>query len=232
MPVPDANETDVLHLTLRRPDAHGRVTVVHRWWRYRRPRPSIAMALQTRVVAVFGPAYERACLALLRLMGGGEAEQEAESEVAGMGGDDALALETFRRASTGRTLVDPGEDIVVAGARLRAVLGYAMRQSGGKVDTGALLGEYSEGLPAGEVRWLKSGLLHRVLYDSMLEFGGGNDKAFSETAAHGDHAVESLVSSLCAGPTKFVEALDDVVTGAEELRLVGAAATLHLLRPF
>lgn len=221
---------DELHLTLRR--RGGREE--HRWWRLVRPPPSRAFALQTLVVRAFGPAYDRVAGALLATMedtrpsadGVGEASARRAAET--RGADEALALDTFRRATTGHAMFDPGEDLTQAGARLRAVASMVLRATGGTFDAAALAGEYAGDGPAGEYEWRRVGLAHRILYDSDLEFGGGDPHRFTDPCP----ANEPLEDAKQKSPTHFVEALDRILVSAEELRLLAVWAGLHLLRPF
>lgn len=234
MASPGPEPRDELHLTLRR--RGGREE--HRWWRLVRPPPSRAFALQTLVVRAFGSAYDRVAGALLATMedtrpdedggiaGVGDAATRRAAEV--RGADEALALETFRRATTGHALFLPGEDVASAGARLRAVASMVLRATGGTFDAVAVAGEYAGDGPVGEYEWRRVGLAHRLLYDSDLEFGGGDPKKFTDPCP----ANEPLEDAKQRSPTHFVEALDRVLVSAEELRLLAVWAGLHLIRPF
>lgn len=246
-----AETPDLLHLSIRR---SARV-IEHRHWRITRPPPSLALALQANVARAFGPAYDRIATAVLRMMEGEAAREDAAAEARATGGE-SLALDTFRRAATGAALCDPGEPLERAAARLRACVSYAVGAAGGRMDAASVAGEFADSgagggsygggmgdgasdgggggddpTPAGEVAWLRAGLVHVVLYHSRLEWGGAGPQ-FDEDVAARDKAAEALTSSLSQGPVAFARALDGVLASAEELRLLFAWAVLHLLRPF
>lgn len=226
---------DFLHLAIRRP---GSPRVEHRHWRIVRPPPSLALALQAQVVRAFGPAYDRVATVLLRALDPQGADALA-AEAAGAGpGGEALALDTFRRAATGLALFEAGESLERAAGRLRACATFAAAAAGTRLDAAAVAGELAdeqaadgEPVAAGAVEWRRVGLVHRVLYHSQLEWGGSGAK-FGDGADARVTEVEALQSSLSQGPVAFAAALDDLVVSADELRLLGAWAVLHLLRPF
>ena len=247
-----AETPDLLHLSIRR----SAKVVEHRHWRITRPPPSLALALQANVARAFGPAYDRIATAVLRMMEGEAAREDAAAEARATGGE-SLALDTFRRAATGAALCDPGEPLERAAARLRACVSYAVGAAGGRMDAASVAGEFADAgangggggevggagdggggdrgddgpTPAGEASWLRAGLVHVVLYHSRLEWGGAGPR-FDEDVAARDKAAEALTSSLSQGPVAFARALDGVLASAEELRLLFAWAVLHLLRPF
>ena len=83
-------------------------------------------------------------------------------------------------------------------------------------------------------RWPGPSLLHRLLLDSRLSYGGSGEKWRTPSGVAGeDHPGAALADAVNRGNVGgFINAMDDLVTGPDELTLLVAWALLHLWRPF
>ena len=199
------------------------------------PRPSIAFALQGRIAAALGPAMDAAMQLAFVADDEGSLARMADTEALGEG----LALQTFRNARSGRMLVtDGGQRLDEAGLRLWAVLMFVSQRSGVRLDAALLLGEHERvaGKEGTTTRWTRTSLLHRLLMDSSLAFGGegpapksGSWLAPTEPDSPGKRLAQA---SAGADVGAFVNALDDVLVSADELALLSAWAVYTLWRPF
>lgn len=203
-----------------------------RWWRIEQPPPSIALTLRGRIGAALGPAADQALLLMFRGLdpqGAEDVEQDEQSV------GDALALATFRRARSGRSVVVDDEPADVTAGRLLAVAAFIGRRTGAGVDSVLLLGEHErreKGQPG--YKWPRPALLYRLLMDSKLCFGGWAERARWPSGTPDDEAPGAALmqAQLRGSVGEFIEALDKVVAGPDELLLLVSWALLHLWRPF
>jgi hypothetical protein len=207
--------------------------VESRWWSISQPRPSIALTLRARIGAALGPAADAAMRSMYAVLDPG-AEDDLEQDAATLG--DAAALQTFRRARTGHCIVDiaEGETMDLAAGRLLAVAAYVARASGQKLDAALLLGEHDRVADNLDYKWTKPSLLHRLLLDSGLKFGGSAKVARYPSGRPGDTAPGAgLFAAYNTGSiTGFIREIDALVSGPDELLLLTVWALLHLWRPF
>ncbi len=207
----------------------------HRWWRITQPVPSVAFSLRGRIGAAMGPLVDVAVREFVRVVDP-DGEADVASDAASVG--EARALQVFRRARSGRSVVNgdlPGHD--VAGDLLATAV-YIARATGGRIDGPALLGVHErntarDGSSLG-FKWPGPSLLHRLLLDSRLTCGGSAKVARWPSGMAGeDHPGADLWTAVNEGSVGgFVHALDRLVTGPDELTLLYTWALLHLWRPF
>ena len=211
----------------------GPETIEGRWWAIVQPRPSIALALRARIGAAIGPAADAALRSLYAVIDP-DAEDDIASDTATVG--EAAALQVFRRARSGKCLVDlgAGETMDIAAGRLLAIASFIARSSGARLDAALLLGEHERVADNLDYRWAKPSLLHRLLLDSGLRFGGTAKKPRYASGMSGDEAPgAALFSAYNTGSiTAFVKEIDALVSGPDELLLLTVWALLHLWRPF
>lgn len=233
--------SDVCTLVLPAPSGHpgaDEAGNLRRWWYIEQPRPSVAFALQAKVFAAAGGALDFFLAAFSAHPD--DAEDFAADKVT-VG--EALALETLRRARSGKALWD-AESMVPCATRLWAVLHAAMKRQGSqRLDALLLVGdaERVQGGTPDDYRWTRPSLLHRLLLDCRIRYDGCGPKpkdALPAVLPPGSQDPEVLQrvalrdAVAVGGIGKFVEALDDIVVSADELALLSAWAVLHLLRPF
>lgn len=212
-----------------------------RWWSVRQPSPLVAFSLQARVAAALGPGADLVVRALLAVDREGEEAVAADRVTVG----EARALEAFRRARSGRCVVDQGEPAEEAAGRLWAVVALSVARCGQRMDAALLAGEAERqppqpgpgGEPAGGgVRWTRPSLLHRLLLDSELRFGGeGAQPRRGSWLVEGepDSPGRRLAVAVAGGnAAAFSAALDGVLVSADEVALLSALAVLTLWRPF
>jgi len=219
--------------------------VERRWWSIVQPPPSVAFSLRGRIGAAMGPMVDVAMRQFLMVVDP-QAEEDLAADAAAMG--DAVALRTFRRVRAGQDIVtaaalveDKHKPHVTAGdvaGVLLHVASYIARASGGRIDGPILLGVHerntaNDGDSLG-FKWPGPSLLHRLLLDSRLKYLGCAEKPRAPSGHAGeDHPGGALFAAVNRGSVGgFVAALDEVVTGPDELTLLYVWALLHLWRPF
>jgi hypothetical protein len=217
--------------------------VERRWWRIVQPPPSVAFSLRGRIGAALGPLVDVAMREFSRAVDP-QAEEDLESDVQTMG--DAMALRAFRNARCGRpiasaaALVGQGVEAKagdVAGV-LTVVATFVARHTGSRIDAPVLLGVHERNTAndpdALGFKWPGPSLLHRLLLDSRLQFGGSGEKWRTPSGIAGEnHPGAALADAVNRGSVGgFVAALDDLVAGPDELTLLYTWALLHLWRPF
>lgn len=217
--------------------------VERRWWRIVQPPPSVAFSLRGRIGAALGPVVDIAMREFSRVVDP-QAEEDLEADVQMLG--DAGALRAFRNARSGHSvtsaaaLVGPGVQAKagdVAGVLL-TVATFLGRHTGARIDAPTLLGVHERNTAndadALGFKWPGPSLLHRLLLDSRLQFGGTADKWRTPSGVAGEnHPGAALADAVNRGSVGgFVSALDDLVAGPDELTLLYAWALLHLWRPF
>lgn len=209
----------------------GADDVRRRWWRIRQPPPSVAFTLRGRIGACLGDATDWAVRNFL-LVADPQGEADLEADVATVG--EALALKTFARARAGRAVVDDGEAVEMASLRLSAVASAVAGRAGVDLNAALLLGEHEREKDNMAFRWAKPSLLHRLLLDSSLTYGGDGPRPMYPGGRPGEtHPGAGLWSAMNGGSVgEFVRHLDTVVSGPDELTLLCAWAVLHLWRPF
>ena len=202
-----------------------------RWWSIVQPPPSVAFSLRGRIGAALGTAADVAMRLMLR---GIDEQAEADLEADGQTVGEAAAVRAFQRARSGRSIVDLGEDASAAAGRLMGVSSWAARVAGVSLDSALLLGEHERTGEALGFKWRKPSLLHRLLLDSRLKYGGDAPKARWVTGRTGEeHDGAPLWAAVNSGGVgEFVTALDRVVASPDELTMLAAWALLHLWRPF
>lgn len=204
-----------------------------RWWSISQPRPSIALTLRARIGAALGPAADAAMRSMYAILDP-TAEDDLEQDAATVG--DAAALQTFRRARSGHCIVDlaEGETMDLAAGRLIAVAAWVARASGQRLDAALLLGEHDRVADNLDYKWTRPSLLHRLLLDSGLKFGGSAKAPYYPSGRPGDKSPGApLFSAYNTGSiTGFVKEIDELVSGPDELLLLTVWALLHLWRPF
>lgn len=222
---------DEVCLTMR--VGQGAEDVEPRWWSISQPRPSIALTLRARIGAALGPASDAAMRAMYRVLDP-DAEEDLEHDAATIG--DAAALQTFRRARSGHCIVDlaEGETMDIAAGRLIAVAAYIARVSGQRLDAALLLGEHDRVADNLDYKWTRPSLLHRLLLDSGLRFGGSAKRPNYPSGRPGDSSPGAgLFAAYNTGSiTAFIREVDELVSGPDELLLLTTWALLHLWRPF
>jgi len=221
----------------------GHGTVERRWWRIVQPPPSVAFSLRGRIGAALGPVVDIAMREFSRAVDP-QAEEDLEADVQTVG--DAAALRAFRNARAGKSvtsaaaLVGPGVQAKagdVAGVLL-TVATFIGRHTGARIDAPTLLGVHERNTANDAdslgFKWPGPSLLHRLLLDSRLTFGGTAEKWRTPSGVVGDdHPGLALADAVNRGSVGgFVAALDDLVAGPDELTLLYAWALLHLWRPF
>lgn len=220
---------------VRLPVQVGPDEVVDRWWRITQPPPSVAFSLRGRIGAAMGPLVDVAVREFARAVDP-QGEDDLAVDTASVG--EARALQAFRRARSGRSVVNgdlPGHD--VAGDLLGSAV-FIAQHTGTRLDGPALLGvhERNTGRDAASMafRWPGPSLLHRLLLDSRLTYGGQAVQRRYPSGMEGEpHDGANLWRAVNEGSVGgFVAALDDLVTGPDELTLLYAWALLHLWRPF
>lgn len=214
-----------------------------RWWSIVQPPPSVAFSLRSRIGAAMGPMVDVGMRQFLMVVDP-QAEDDLIADAAAMG--DAVALQTFRRVRAGQGIVTAAALVEgdrglhagdVAGVLLH-VATYVARASGGRIDGPLLLGVHERNTPeAGDAfgfRWPGPSLLHRLLLDSRLKYLGCAERPRAPSGIAGeDHPGGPLFAAVNRGSVGgFIAALDDVVTGPDELTLLYVWALLHLWRPF
>jgi len=214
-----------------------------RWWRIVQPPPSVAFSLRGRIGAAMGPLVDVAMREFSRAVDPqAEADLEADAQTLG----DAAALRAFRNARCGRSvtsaeaLVAPGVTASAADVAgvLTVVATFVARHTGSQIDAPVLLGVHERNTAndpdALGFRWPGPSLLHRLLLDSRLQHGGTAERWRTASGNAGeDHPGAALQEAVNRGSVGgFVAALDDLVTGPDELTLLYTWALLHLWRPF
>lgn len=204
-----------------------------RWWSIVQPPPSVALGLRGRIGAALGSAADMAIGLMLRgIDEEGEADRQADVVTVG----EAAALRACRRARSGQSIVDLGGTAGAgeAAVQLCRVASWAAGAAGIRLDSALLLGEHERTAEAMGYRWARPALLHRLLLDSSLRYGGDGPTARWPTGrATDEHDGAGLWDALNRGSIgEFVRALDDVVTGPDELTMLTTWALLHLWRPF
>jgi hypothetical protein len=223
------------------PPAYG-AEPERRWWSLRQPPPSVALSLQGRVAAALGPSADLVVAGLLAADRDAEESLRADRQTSG----EAAALAAFRRARSGRCVVDPGEPAEAATDRLWAVVALSVARCGQRMDARLLLGEAERAAPRvgtgaepvdGGYRWTQPGLLHRLLLDCHLRWGGAGEAprrgswlAPEVPADSPERALAEATAS--ASLERFRTALDRVLVSADEVALLSALAVLTLFRPF
>lgn len=215
----------------------------NRWWTIRQPVPSVAFSLQGRLFAALGPGIVETINRLLATSetlvdplvdsgGNGTRLQDAESTRLTLG--DAEALKVLRRARTGRCLVDEGENVALAGSRLRTILGFLTPRTGANFQAPLLLGEARRVKDNMEHTWEKPALVHQLLLASELTYGGNGDGHWQPSGLEGDESPGcALWHALNHGSVNgFIRSLDEILSGPEELMLLSIWAGIHLFRPF
>ena len=220
---------EVLRLEVR--VGQGADDTRRRWWRIRQPPPSVAFTLRGRISSCLGGTMDWAVRNFLAVT---DPQAEADLVADGMTVGEALALRTFYRARTGRAVVDAGEDVSEAAARLLAVASAVSAHAGVDLNAALLLGEHERERDNMAFRWAKPSLLHRLLLDSSLTYGGDGERPRYPSGRPGEqHAGAGLWKAVEGGSVgEFVRCLDQVVAGPDELTLLCAWALLHLWRPF
>ena len=217
--------------------------VENRWWRITQPVPSVAFALRGRIGAAIGDTVDVAMREFSRAVDP-DAEAALEADVQTVG--DAAALRAFRNARAGRSIVSaaalvaPGRTATAADVAgvLLTVATFVARHTGGRLDAVGLLGVHERNTANDAdslgFRWPGPSLLHRLLLDSRLSYGGSGEKWRTPSGVAGeDHPGAALADAVNRGNVGgFIGALDDLVTGPDELTLLVAWALLHLWRPF
>lgn len=206
-------------------------TVEKRWWRIVQPVPSVAFSLRGRIGSALGTAVDAAMRSLYAVTDP-DGEEDIAATTATLG--EAAALQAFRRARSGRSIAEPGERADVSAGRLLAVAGFVARSSGITLDAALLLGEHERHSNAFGYKWAKPSLLHRLLLDSGLTFGGSAPRARYPSGRDGeDHPGAGLWRAYNTGSVgDFVREIDGLVSGPDELTLLVAWCLLHLWRPF
>lgn len=211
-------------------------TVDHRWWEIRQPSPSIAFALLGKFQAALGPRMGESILKLLQASSVEEgAPSEAEDfALTSQALGETVALQAWRSARSGHTLVREGESLGVAGERLRILLSWITRSTGVDLLAMELYGDFERLKDHKEHRWTKASLLHRLLFASELTFLGDGPKAVAPSGAEkSDHLGDPLFCAVQSGSiTQFVQCLDQLLISHEELALLCTWALIHLVRPF
>lgn len=210
--------------------------VLDRWWRITQPPPSVAFSLRGRIGAAMGSLVDVAVREFARAVDP-QGELDLESDVASVG--EARALQAFRRARSGRSVTNGDLPADVVAGDLLACAIYVAQKTGVHLDGPALLGvhERNTGRDAASMgfRWPGPSLLHRLLLDSRLTYGGSYEKAarWPSGMEGEDHDGAPLWKAVNEGSVgSFVNALDNLVTGPDELTLLYVWALLHLWRPF
>jgi len=208
--------------------------VERRWWKIEQPRPSIALALRARIGSALGPATDDAVMRSLYAVIDPDAEDDVAADTATVG--EAAALQVFRRARSGKSLVAlaEGETMDIAAGRLLAIASFVARAAGQRLDAALLLGEHERVADNLEYRWAKPSLLHRLLLDSGLRFGGSAKAPRYPSGRPGDDSPGAALFAAWNGGsvTTFVREVDVLVSGPDELLLLTVWALLHLWRPF
>ena len=221
--------------TVRIPVQVSREVVERRWWRVVQPPPSVSFSLRGRIGAAFGPLVDVAMREFSRVTDP-DAEEALAADVATLG--ETAALRAFRRARSGEAIADGGRPADEVATTLLAVATYVARATGGRIDGPLLLGTHerctADDPDALGFRWPGPSLLHRLLLDSHLTYGGSGEKFRAPSGRAGEeHPGARLFDAVNRGSVGgFVGALDDLVTGPDELTLLVAWALLHLWRPF
>lgn len=225
------------------------------WW-IQQPPPSVAMALQARVAAACGDAATHVLASFFA-----DEEQGADFEANKRTMGEALALQTLRRARSGKALFNL-EDGIACTERLWAVVRYAQVKSGGGLDALTLIGMPERVPRSAAFRWTSPSLLHALLLASSLRYDGEVPEGEGPLPALADGPVQApapagaspesraayavawrrysedvkrakLRDAVSEGSVSaFVAALDEVVCCPDELLLLSAWAVLHLWRPF
>jgi hypothetical protein len=220
----------------------GAEDIESRWWSISQPRPSISLTLRARIGAALGPAADSAMRSMYAVLDPGT-EDDLEQDAATLG--DAAALQVFRRARSGHGIasIADGETpdgitikapMDLAAGRLLAVASFVARASGQKLDAALLLGEHDRVADNLDYKWTRPSLLHRLLLDSGLKFGGNAKVARYPSGRPGDTAPgAALFTAYNTGSiTAFIREIDLLVSGPDELLLLTTWALLHLWRPF
>ena len=206
------------------------------WWAIEQPSPSVSLALRLRIGAALGPFPDYMMREFSRLM---DPDAEAALEVDTKTVGDALALQAFRRARSGQSIQDGDQPAHGVSMTLLAVARLIAHGTGGRVDGPLLLGVHErntdrDGDSLG-FKWPGPSLLHRLLLDSRLRYLGAASKPREPSGVVGedDHPGHDLAEAVARGQVAaFVNALDETVSGPDELTLLVAWALLHLWRPF
>lgn len=209
--------------------------VESRWWRVVQPPPSVAFSLRGRIGAAMGNLVDVAVREFSRAVDP-EAEADLEADVQTVG--DARALKTFRNARSGRSVRNGDLPADVVAGDLTAAAVFVARHTGTRLDGPTLLGVHErntgrDGASLG-FKWPGPSLLHRLLLDSRLTYGGAGERPYYPSGMKGEaHPGAALWEAVSDGSVgAFVNALDGVVTGPDELTLLYTWALLHLWRPF
>jgi len=226
-----AHIEDEVCLTMR--VGPGAEDIERRWWSIVQPRPSIALALRARIGAALGPAADAALRSMYAVIDP-DAEDDIAADTATVG--EAAALQVFRRARSGKAIVDlaDGETMDIAAGRLLAIASFVARAAGQRLDAALLLGEHERVADNLDYRWTKPSLLHRLLLDSGLRFGGAAKRPHYPGGRPGDTSPGAALFTACntGSITAFVKEIDALVSGPDELLLLTVWALLHLWRPF
>lgn len=206
-------------------------TVEKRWWKIVQPPPSVAFALRGRIGSALGAAVD-AAMRSLYAVADPEGEDDIVATTATLG--DAAALQAFRRARSGRAIAEPGEALDITAGRLLAVAGYVARYAGVRMDSALLLGEHERTSNAFGYKWSKPSLLHRLLLDSGLTYGGSAKSARYPLGRDGeDHPGAALWKAYNTGSVNdYIREIDSLVSGPDELTLLVVWCVMHLWRPF
>lgn len=219
--------------------------VENRWWQITQPVPSVAFSLRGRIGAALGPGVADVMMREFSRAIDPQAEEDLEADAQTVG--DAMALRAFRNARAGRSVTSAAAFVTTPGRVPKAaevagvlltVATFIARYTGARIDAPLLLGVHErnterDGDSLG-FKWTGPSLLHRLLLDSRLTFGGTAEKWRTPSGVKGeDHPGADLADAVNRGSVGgFVGALDDLSTGPDELTLLVAWALLHLWRPF